>query len=127
MREKSGFDPGEGRCTGQTGLRVWPVERYETPSKIFAEILGVILGAGPRPLGDHQQVFPNLLPDLKRTESRVAAEGSHIAGLRPAMFGSENLSTASLRRSGCFPAEPCPPEETSGRGGCREAFRGVKG
>jgi hypothetical protein len=43
-------------------------------------------------------------------ESGVAAEGSHIAGLRPAMFGSENLSTASLRRSGCFPAEPCLPK-----------------
>jgi hypothetical protein len=32
------------------------------------------------------------------------------AGRSPAQLGSENLSTASLRRSGCFPAEPCPPE-----------------
>jgi|GEM_PF-906530 len=27
----------------------------------------------------------------------------------PLLFGSENLSTASLRRWGCFPAEPWPP------------------
>jgi hypothetical protein len=43
-------------------------------------------------------------------ELGVAAEGGHIAGLRPAMFGSGNLSTASLRRSVCFPAEPYPAE-----------------
>lgn len=43
-------------------------------------------------------------------EVRVAAEGSHSAGRSPALFGSENLSTVSLRHSGCLPAKPCPPE-----------------
>ncbi len=30
----------------------------------------------------------------------------------PAQWGLENLSTASLRRSGYFPAEPRPPERS---------------
>jgi hypothetical protein len=40
----------------------------------------------------------------------VAAEGDHCAGRSPAQWGSEDLSTACLRRSSCFPAEPCPIE-----------------
>ena len=63
-----------------------------------------------RPPGGHQQVLPNVLAGFERTEAGVAAEGSHCAGWSPAQLGSENLSTVSLRRSGCFPAEPCPPE-----------------
>jgi hypothetical protein len=82
------------------------------------QILGSSLvgcwGPAPRPPGfialGHQQVLPNVLAGFERTEAGVAAEGSHCAGWSPAQLGSENLSTASLRRSGCFPAEPCPPE-----------------
>ncbi len=64
-------------------------------------------GPAPRPPGGHQQVLPYGLAGFERTEAGVAAEGSHCAGWSPAQLGSENLSTASLRRSGCFPAEPC--------------------
>jgi hypothetical protein len=54
--------------------------------------------------------LPNGLAGFERTEAEVAAKGSHCAGRSPAQWGSENLSTASLRRSGCFPAEPCLPK-----------------
>ena len=47
---------------------------------------------------------------LSERKQEWLPEGSHCAGWSPAQLGSENLSTASLRRSGCFPAEPCPPE-----------------
>jgi hypothetical protein len=67
-------------------------------------------GQPPRPPGGHQQVLQNVLAGFKRTEAGVAAEGSHCAGQIPAQLGSVNLSTASLRRSGCFPAVHCPPE-----------------
>jgi hypothetical protein len=60
----------------------------------------------PRPPGGNQQVLPNVLAGFERTEAGVAAEGSNCAGRSPAQLGSENLSTASLRRAGCFPAEP---------------------
>jgi hypothetical protein len=52
----------------------------------------------------------NVLAGFERTEGGVAAEGSSCAGRSPAQLASENLLTASLRRSGCFPAESCPPE-----------------
>ena len=47
---------------------------------------------------------------LSERKQEWLPEGSHCAGWSPAQLGSENLSTVSLRRSGCFPAEPCPPE-----------------
>jgi hypothetical protein len=47
---------------------------------------------------------------LSERKQEWLPEGSHCAGRSTAQWGSENLSTASLRRSGCFPAEPCPPE-----------------
>ena len=72
-----------------------------------------MLGASPQTPGiialGHQQVLPNVLAGFERTEAGVAAEGSHCAGWSPAQWGSENLSTASLRRSVCLPAVPYPP------------------
>ncbi len=47
---------------------------------------------------------------LSERKQEWLPEGSHCAGRSPAQWGSENRSTASLRRSGCFPAEPCLPE-----------------
>lgn len=58
----------------------------------------------------HQQVMSPVLAGSERMDERVAAEGSHIAGRSPAPLGSRKLSTASLRPSGCCPAEPCSPE-----------------
>jgi hypothetical protein len=91
-------------------------------------------GPAPRPPGfialGHQQVLPNVLAGFERTETGVAAEGSHCAGRSPALLGSENLSTASLRRSGCFPAEPCTPERhwriRQGQAVVARLFRGVE-
>jgi hypothetical protein len=54
--------------------------------------------------------LPNGLAGFERTAAGVAAEGSHCAGQSPAQLGSENPSMASLRRSGCFAAEPCSSE-----------------
>jgi hypothetical protein len=85
----------------------------EKRTQILGRSLEGSWGPAPRPPGfialGHQQVRPNVLAGFERTEAGVAAEGGHIADLRPAIFGSENLSTASLRRSGCFPAVPYPP------------------
>jgi hypothetical protein len=47
---------------------------------------------------------------LSERKQEWLPEGSNCAGQSPAQWGSENLSTASLRRSGCFPTEPCRPE-----------------
>jgi hypothetical protein len=75
-------------------------------------------GSAPRPPGfialGHQQVLPNVLAGFERTEAAVAAEGSHCAGRSPTLFGSRNLSTPALRRSGCFAAGPYPPERRLG-------------
>jgi hypothetical protein len=53
-------------------------------------------------------------------------EGSHCAGLSPAQWGSENLSTASLRRSGCFPAERVLLRGTGGYVRVRRLSRGIQ-
>jgi len=45
----------------------------------------------------HQQVWPNGLACIERTEAEVAAEGSNCAGWSRAQLGSENLWTVSLR------------------------------
>jgi hypothetical protein len=86
----------------------------EKRTQILVRSLEGSWGPAPRPPGfialGHQQVLRNGLAGFERTEAGVAAEGSHCAGWSPAQWGSENLSTASLRRSGCFPAEPWSPE-----------------
>jgi hypothetical protein len=69
-----------------------------------------MLGPAPDPREAMRQALPNVLAGFERTEAGVAAEGSHCAGWSSAQWCSENLSTASLRRSGCFPAERCHPE-----------------
>jgi hypothetical protein len=83
----------------------------EKRTQILGSSLEGCWGPAPRPpRGGHQQALPNVLAGFARSEAGVAAEGSHCAERSPAQLSSENLSTASLRRSGCFPAEPCPPE-----------------
>jgi hypothetical protein len=86
----------------------------EKQTQILGRSLEGCWGPAPRPPGfialGHQQAWPNVLAGFERTEAAVAAEGGHCAGRSPAQLASENLLTASLRRSGCFPAEPCLPE-----------------
>jgi hypothetical protein len=86
----------------------------EKRTQILGRSLEGCWGPAPRPPGfialGHQQVLPNVLAGSELTVAGVATEGSHCAERSPAEWGSEKLSTASLRRSGCFPAEPCPAE-----------------
>ena len=106
----------------------------EKRTQILGRSLEGCWGPAPRPPGfialRHQQVLLNGLAGFERTEAGVAAEGSHCAGWSPAQWGSENLATASLRRSGCFPAEPCPPERhrsiRQGQAGVARLFEALK-
>ena len=99
----------------------------EKRTQILGRSLEGCWGPAPRPPGfialRHQQVLLNGLAGFERTEAGVAAEGSHCAGRSPAMLGSENLATASLRRSSCFSAEPCPGTVKRWRNGQNGMFQ----
>jgi hypothetical protein len=101
-------------CTGQTGLRVRPVERFLKTDTDLGRSLEGCWGPAPDPrdlsLWAINRFCRMCWLALSERKQEWLPEGSHCAGRSPAQSGSENLSTASLRRSGCFPAEPCPPE-----------------
>ena len=73
-----------------------------------------MLGASPQTPGIYRFGPSTGSTECVERKQEWLPEGSHSAGWSPAQWGSENLSTASLRRSGCFPAEPCHPERHLG-------------